>query len=145
MKGIMSRFLGTKAGRPIVVGPPRPQVIGPAPSTRVVAPARFAWDERRWIIHRRANCIEYRGKYRVYHICARVWREFDGAVIHQGQIISAYIANPPVEMRRHRHGICLQLTTNPWFRIHWARPPKSVDDALLFMERMLHESFNGER
>ena len=144
----LSRILGAKREQPSQAAPQltmaatRP-VIGPSPDVLVMAPPRFAWDEKRWQRRIHENHTEYTGRYRVYQRRAGRWLEFDGSIIEQSRTIAAYIASPPVEMKAHRHGACLQLSNSPWFRLHWTRPPANVDEALLYMERMLHESFNG--
>jgi hypothetical protein len=123
---------------------PGPQIVRPRPQHVVAAPPRFAWDEKRWQHHREGESEIVSGKYRVFDRRSRVWRAFDGRVEQRGSRISAYIADPPVEIRRHRHGACLQLVQAPWFHLHWNRQPKNIDDALLYMERILDESFNAQ-
>lgn len=141
MKGSVAKLM-SGVGRPVTVGPQASVVIGPSPSVVVEAPPRFAWDEKRWTRHERNGYVEYCGHYPVLIRRTGVRRQFPGSIITSKQGIAAYIHNPPPEMRRHSHGACLQMSNPPWFRIHWTRPPATVDDALLFMERMLHESFN---
>jgi hypothetical protein len=127
-----------------VVGP-GPQVIGPKPGAIVAAPPRFAWDEKRWRRIDGAGQTELVGRYRVLDRQRRRWHEFDGRLIERDRDIAAYIADPPIEMKHHRHGACLQLVQAPWFRLHWSSRPKNLDDALLYMERMIEESFNERR
>ena len=57
--------------------------------------------------------------------------------------ISAYIHNPPREIKRHPHHACFQQVGigTGWFHLHWRRAPKDVDGAILYMERILNESF----
>ncbi len=121
------------------------EVIGPKPAATVVPPPRFAWDEKRW--QRRASNagMELVGQYRVFDRKRQRWRTFDGQIVQQGTTIATYIAHPPVELSHHRHAACLQLVEAPWFRLHWDRIPRTLDDALLYMERMLDESINGRR
>jgi hypothetical protein len=137
----LTKLLGVGADATVAVGP-RPQVIGPQTAITVVPPPRFAWDEKRWRNSIARGETELIGRYRVFDGRRRRWREFDGRVIQNGAGIGAYIADPPAEMRRHRHGACLQLVSAPWFRLHWQRAPKDLDGALLYVERMLDESFN---
>lgn len=131
-----------------VVGPslpvigPAPQVIGPRPSTTVEAPARFAWDEKRWTRTVSSDAVEVRGHYRAYDRRLGRWREFPGYLIERDGDIAAYIDNPPGEVKKHRHGACLQLVDGSWFRLHWRRQPNNLDAALLYVERLLDESIN---
>jgi hypothetical protein len=140
----LAQLLGAGAGRLEVVGP-RPRVIGPSPTATVEPPARFAWDEKRWSITRVGERVELFGEYHVCDQRATKWRVFQGHISQQAGQIAAYISDPPTEMKQHPHGSCLQLVNPPWFRLHWQRPPATLDDALLYMEQMLDESFNGNR
>ena len=129
----------------IPVTGPRPQVIGPRPSTVVGAPPRFAWDEKRWRRLDGNGQTELVGRYRVHDGRRNRWHEFDGRLVQRNGEIAAYIADPPLELKQHPHGSCVQLVNAPWFRLHWNRQPRNLDDGLLYMERMLDESLNGRR
>jgi hypothetical protein len=143
----LDRLFGWDADRSII-GPrpqvvkPALQVIGPKPTATVEAPPRFAWDEKRWHRTITDDIVEVMGRYRVHDRQRRQWREFDGYVTQRGREIAAYIADPPAEMKQHRHGPCLQMIKAPWFRLHWRREPKDLDAAVLYLEQMLDESIN---
>lgn len=141
MSGLLELLLGKGADHSLIS--PRPQVIGPKASTTVEPPPRFAWDERRWRRMTAGDTVEVRGQYRVYDRRHGRWLHFDGYLVQQNSQIAAYIADPPAALRHHQHGSCLQLLKAPWFRLHWRKQPKNLDDALLYMERMLDESVNG--
>jgi hypothetical protein len=143
----LSRLLGVEERRPSqaaslpIVVTSQSTVIGPSPD--VEAPPRSVWDEKRWDSQTREGRRILSGSYRVRDQHRGRWREFLGQVVeHEGQGIAAYIADPPPEIRQHPHGACFQLIQPPWFRLHWNRAPRSVDDALLYMERMLDEAVN---
>lgn len=127
-----------------VVGP-RPHVIGPTPSTTVTPPARLAWEEKRWERRGSGDRVELVGQYRIFDRRRQTWRAFHGRLVQQGRAIATYIADPPAEVKQHRHGSCLQLVKAPWFLLFWNRPPNTLDDGLLYMERMLDESINSGR
>jgi hypothetical protein len=116
-------------------------IVTPALPLTVTPPSRDAWDEHGWRAIRRGADAVYEGEYR-----ARRWSgrpvTFPGRIVRQGGVISAYVADPPTQIRRHPKGPCFQLTNPPWFRVHWHRPPTSVDDALLYVERILNEVLN---
>ncbi len=117
----------------VTVFPVRPAVIRP--------PQRGAWDERGWS-RRSANRRDvYEGSYVVGSRRFRGRIEVEGA----GRRITAYIHNPPTEIKRHRHGACFQQAGNGtgWFILHWRRPATNVDDAILYMERTLDESLSS--
>jgi hypothetical protein len=120
-----------------------PLVIGPRASCTVAPPPRFAWDEKRWHARENGGTLALVGRYRVFDRRRSAWREFDGRVVADGGGIAAYVADPPPEVKLHRHGPCLQLARPPWFRLHWSSAPRTPDDALLYVERMLDEALNA--
>jgi hypothetical protein len=122
---------------------PRGTVIGPSPDVTVEAPPRFAWDEKRWRPVHEGNSTNLAGRFEVFDHRRETWRRFDGRLVQERYGIATYIADPPPELRRHRHGPCLQLVEVPWFRLHWRHAPSTLDDGLLYMERLLDEAING--
>lgn len=113
--------------------------IRPSQAVSVTPPERGAWDERGW-----TRSISGRNEiYEGYFVVGA--RRCRGRIEarNRGRDIRAYIHNPPPEIKRHRHSACFQLTRNDWFYLHWARPARNVDDAILYMERVLDESING--
>ena len=107
----------------------------------VKVPERGAWDERGWTRKVNNHHETYEGYYLVRG------RQFRGRVEARDRRreVAAYIYNPPPEIKRHAHHACLQQVGNGWFILHWARPARNVDDAILYMERVLDESLNGRR
>ncbi len=135
------------ATEPVVIGPSRdePVVIGPAKSVTVEPPQRAAWDDRGWMKRRENGQEIYEGVYRVPDRRSGQGRQFRGAVIVQGGEVLPYIADPPPELRRHPKHPCFQLSQPPWFKLHWQRAAGNVDDAILYIERVLDEAINGRR
>jgi len=127
--------------RPTLVGP-KPVMIGPTAPATIAPPARQVWDEKRWTRRDEPGREIYTGEYTVFDRQRRAWRRFNGRVIHDNRRIATYIEDPPAEVRHHPHGACLQLVEGRWFYLHWSQAPKNVDDAVLYMERMLDESFS---
>lgn len=114
-------------------------VIGPSDVVRVEPPRRPAWDERGWRRRVLNGATAYEGEYRVRRPDGSQL-SFPGQIQMSGRVPATYIADPPPELRRHRHGPCFQLAKAPWFRVHWHRAPRNVDDALLYVERVLDEA-----
>lgn len=143
MARILDMLRPGPGGRRVTVGP-RHVVV--RPSARLVEPPpRFAWDEKRWQ-HVTANGQDkFIGYYRFHDRMGNLWRRYAGQIIRNGSELAAYIHDPPPQIRRHSHGACLQLANDSWLRLHWKRQPSTVDAAILYFERMLDESFNGER
>ena len=127
--------------RTMVIGP-RPRVIAPAPPATIAPPPRFTWDEKRWRRVDERGEVHYLGAYRVWDQNQRTGREFEGRIVEAASTIKAYVADPPPEIRTHPKGPCFQLVRSPWFRIHWHRNPGTVDEALLYVERVLGECLN---
>lgn len=114
-------------------------IVSPAQTFTVEPPPRGAWEERGWTRQNGNGRETYEGLYILGN------RRFNGRIEarNHGRNVTAYIYNPPPEIKRHAHGACFQQVGNGWFLLHWARPARTVDDALLYMERVLDESLNG--
>lgn len=125
----------------VVIEPRQVQTVQIAPSVAVTVapPRRGAWDERGWTRREESRTQIYEGFYQVGD------RQFRGRIetTNGGRNITAFICDPPPEIRRHAHGACFQLIENDWFLLHWARPARNVDDAILYMEKVLDESLNS--
>ncbi|MEP6708366.1 MAG: hypothetical protein ABJC05_12645 [Pyrinomonadaceae bacterium] len=117
--------------------------IPPAGAERIEPPRRGAWDERGWT--RRTNNGQeiYEGSYQLVERRTGRPRFFDGRITIHHRQVTAYIADPPAEIKRHPHGPCFQLHHAPWFQLHWRHPAQNPDDAILYMERVLDESLNS--
>jgi hypothetical protein len=146
-----------RPGRPLpVIGPSEPPpgrtgfrsaigsvltVIGPRPAIAIIPPPRAAWDERGWLERVNNRGRVYVGRYMVRSRSGQLLT-FAGRITLRDGNVTPYIADPPPEIRRHRKGPCFQLTKAPWFRVHWHVPADNVDDALLYVERVLYEVLN---
>jgi len=125
---------GPAGAPPLVIGPGRPLTIGPLP--------RDAWEEQGWVRHRNDGAWVYQGHYRVRDRHGRL-RRFPGRVIVRPNDVRPYIADPPVELRTHPKGRCFMLVHAPWFQVHWHRPARNADEAILYIEKILAEALNG--
>lgn len=114
--------------------------VAPVKAATIRPPDRGAWDERGWRRRGERGREIYEGQYQVGT------RRFTGRIeVERRGRISAFIHNPPTEIRRHRHRACFQQVGigTGWFRLHWRRDPENVDEAILYFERVLDESLNG--
>lgn len=136
-----SRTVVVKPAESVVIHPGSREVISvqPTRAISVAPPERGAWDERGWTRNQSGKGEIYEGYYRVRD------RKYRGRIETGSgkRKVSAYIYNPPREVKRHRHGACFQLVKDDWFHLHWSRPARTVDDAILYMERVLDESLHG--
>src|SRR6266404_5047106 len=109
----------------IVVEPRRIDAvqITPALAVKVQPPQRGAWDERGWML----TCSGGRETYEGYYFAGR--RKFRGRIEVRRNHVTAYIYEPPREVKNHPHGACFQLVGDNWFHLHWSRPARNVDDA----------------
>ena len=108
-------------------------------TVKVKPPRRGAWDERGWSKSSVGKKETYEGFYQVGK------RRFQGRIEIGVWVnrISMYIHDPPSEIKKHEHRACFQLVKNGWFLLHWSTPAQSVDDAILYMEKILWESLHG--
>jgi len=100
------------------------------------------WDDRGWALRRDGNRVVYEGQYRVPNIKTGQRAEFDGRIVDASGV-TAYIADPPAELRRHPKAPCFVPSTGHWFQVKWYRAAKNADDALLYVEKVLAESLSG--
>ena len=118
-------------------------VVSHAQPTAIEPPQRGAWDERGWTRRTERGQEIYEGMYTTIERRTGQQRSFGGRLVVRGTQVTAYIADPPIEIKKHPHGPCFQLHRAPWFQLHWRRPARNPDDALLYVERVLNESING--
>jgi hypothetical protein len=131
------------AGAAIIVEPRQVEStrVHPSQAERIQPPPRGAWDERGWTSRTSDGHSVYEGNFQVFERRSGRERVFSGRIVANGRV-TAYILNPPPEIKQHRHGPCFQLTNNGWFKLHWRRPAQNPDEAILYMERILDESLN---
>jgi hypothetical protein len=138
----------------LVIGPPEPIVIGPSepalvigptsePSTVIEPPQRGAWDEQGWTVRTVDGQKIYEGAYQVRNRRMDSQLTYRGRVRATGTNVIPYIADPPPEIQRHPKGPCFILARAPWFRVYWHRPAQNVDDAILYVEKVLDEAINA--
>jgi hypothetical protein len=142
--------------RPLVVGPAEWIVIGPEKGPSIMvgpAPAaglqigpqpRGAWDDQGWKRTQQARGQIYEGYFQVVEHRTGLRHRFSGRVVATGGELLTYIADPPQEIRDHPKGPCFTADTPPWFHLHWHQPPRTVDDAILYMEKILSEALDGK-
>lgn len=53
-----------------------------------------------------------------------------------GGAIDVYVEDPP-RRGRYVHESCLQYITGDWFKLHFERPPRSFEAAIVFTEHYL--------
>jgi hypothetical protein len=128
----------------IVVGPSKPIVVSPQRRTGIVIgpQPRGVWNEQGWNCSRLGNRHVYEGFFRATNLQAGQHFRFEGRIIAERGEFLTYIANPPPGIRHHPKGACFAAETPPWFRLHWHHAPQNVDEAILYMEKVLSEVLN---
>lgn len=145
------RIIVGPGARPIHVGPVEPIVIersrtvvtaAPGRIVTIEPPQRGAWDEKGWVLTKKGERRIYDGQYEVVQRRVGLRRQFPGRVAVSANETIAYIAGPPAEIKHHPKGPCFMRFNDTWFRVNWHRAAKNVDDAILYVEKVLDEAIN---
>jgi hypothetical protein len=112
------------------------------PSAATLPPAAA---DAEWDVEEEEDCRVYRGRFVVYDQAGQAVRRVRGRIIEwPGLPTDVYFRDPPIELRRHTHGPCLQLVSEqgPWFKLHWQKPARDFTDSRDYVERLLAEAFS---
>jgi hypothetical protein len=134
--------IGPSRSSEIVIGPSTTIIVRPSIPVLIQPPPRGAWQEKGWIMEHHAGSETYRGQYVTIDRALRQHQQFAGRLETLHREIRAFIADPPSGIRTHPKGPCFSLIGEGWYQIHWHRAPKNVDDAILYIERILDEVVN---
>jgi len=96
-----------------------------------------------WEFERRENCTVYTGVFMVRQPGRWKRRQVHGRIVEwPGLPTDVYVYNPPLELRHHAKGPCLQLLSpdNPWFKLHWEKPAQDFATSFAYVERLLTEA-----
>jgi hypothetical protein len=97
-----------------------------------------------WIVRNLQTHREYLGLFALADQDGRILAKLPGRVFEWiGLPTEVYIYDPPIQLRQHHHGRCLQLLTpgSKWFKLHWEKPARTFDQARAYMEQLMEESF----
>lgn len=136
--------IGPSADKAVVVGPRAVKEITIGPGVLVTTDSnRPMWEEKGWQQTIEQGSAAYAGHYAVLDELHKNWRRFQGVVVMEAGIAQPYIEDPPPEIRHHPKGPCFMLCagSTSWFKLHWNTPAQHVDEAILYVERVLYESF----
>jgi hypothetical protein len=101
-----------------------------------------------WRVEERKHCRIYRGNFVIYDAYGRVFYYVPGWIVEwQGLGTDVYLHDPPIELRHHAKGPCLQLVSpeSPWFKLHWERPARDFNRSRAYVEQLLDEAFRRKR
>lgn len=118
--------------------------------------SEFLWQERGWQQELKEDGTIYRGAYRVSLPGEK--RFYPGGIIErtlpalkfgddigpsERKEFDVYIFSPPAELKHHLEAKCFQSvsTKSDVLKVHYNRPPETVDAAITHLEKVLHEAF----
>src|SRR5207244_1554669 len=96
-------------------------------------PARGAWEDKNWV----QKGHEWFGQFSIRLKRTGAWRLFNGRIAMEGGAAQPYIENPPKEIKKHPRGGCFHLWQGNWFKVNWAVAATDVDNAILYIEKVL--------
>lgn len=95
-----------------------------------------------WTSHRRENSTIHSGFFVTYGLNGCPLVMIPGRIIEwPGLPNDVYLYNPPLALRQHPHGSCLQLLQpgDAWFKLHWQRPAKDFNQSCAYIEQLMAE------
>lgn len=125
--------------RPALTVGPATTIVSTTTAVTVIPPRRGVWEDKGWTCHQNGGQLLYTGRFEIRQRSNGRRHSFDGRVEMVRQEPIPFISNPPAAIKTHSKGPCFMLDHDRWYRIHWHRPPKNVDDAILYVEKILSE------
>jgi hypothetical protein len=95
-----------------------------------------------WEVNEQGPSTVYTGFFAVRDCWGRVHLSVRGRVVEwSGLPTDVYLYDPPLSLRKHSHGSCLQLLRpgESWFKLHWQRPARDFGTTCAYVEQLLHE------
>jgi hypothetical protein len=86
------------------------------------------WKQRGWTLRNGMLVGEYRAGERRVRGTVKL------------EPLEVLVHNPPPELRRHSHWQCFHSRGDGWYRVHLTIVPWDPSSAILYIERLLHES-----
>ena len=96
-----------------------------------------------WSMQELGSRSQYDGVFMLFGERGQVLAQMVGCVVGwNGLPIDVYVYDPPLALRRHRHGRCLQLLqpAERWFKLHCEKPARTFDEARAYVEQLMAES-----
>lgn len=101
-----------------------------------------------WQLAKNGSSTTYTGNFLIYDSNGKIRLRIQGYIVEwSGLPAQVYIFNPPVFVKRHRHGSCLQLLrpNDNWFKLHFNKPAGDFASAYTYVEHFLNEAYNLKR
>lgn len=95
-----------------------------------------------WEVDGRGLSTVYTGYFVVRDRWGRARLCVRGRVVEwSGLPTDVYLYDPPLSLRKHPHGPCLQLLKpgDSWFKLHWQKPARDFGTTCAYVEQLLYE------
>jgi len=95
-----------------------------------------------WQVEKSGTSIIYTGFFAVYDRGGIPRLTLQGRIVEwPGLPTDVYVYDPPVKLRQHKHGSCLQLLRpgDAWFKLHWQKPARTFTQSCAYIEQLLTE------
>jgi len=98
-----------------------------------------------WKFARNGSSTVFTGNFLVYDRKGKIILRVAGQITEwQGLPAQVYLYDPPLFVKSHQHGACLQLLrpNDLWFKLHFNQPARDFTSAYTYVEHFLTEAFN---
>lgn len=95
-----------------------------------------------WKVEQRGTSTTYSGFFTLYDRGGIPRLSLQGQIVEwSGLPTDVYVYDPPLKLRQHPHGRCLQLLRpgDAWFKLHWQKPARSFTETCAYVEQLLAE------
>lgn len=100
-----------------------------------------------WQVEHSGNSTTFKGEFLVYDRTGRTRLRVSGQIVEwYGLPTQVFIYDPPIFVKDHPHGRCLQLLrpNDRWFKLHFEKPARNFPDAYTYVEHFLTEAYNSQ-
>jgi hypothetical protein len=95
-----------------------------------------------WQVEHSGPSTIYTGFFSVYERGGIPRLTLQGRIVEwPGLPTDVYVYDPPLKLRQHKHGSCLQLLRpgDAWFKLHWQKPARTFTQSCAYIEQLLAE------
>lgn len=96
-----------------------------------------------WEVEERGSSTIHTGVFAVRDRWGHAQLCVRGRVVEwRGLPTDVYLYDPPLVLRKHSHGSCLQLLRpdESWFKLHWQKPARDFGTTCAYVEQLLREA-----
>ncbi|MBI4306474.1 MAG: hypothetical protein HY678_09180 [Chloroflexi bacterium] len=100
------------------------------------------WVERGWKRQQINGRTVYRGPYMVKDPGTGKYLAFRGEIVEGEGRLAVTVSGLPAETRNHPKRVCFSPLGNDVYIVGWMSPPRNVDEAIFYVEKVIAESLN---